>query len=131
MRYTMENLIDLIDLTQPPAFAPTGLMLERISPRQAYVVGSATSALGLGYLSLAIGKVRTITVRSDHRRFRSLHSFSEDVKYNHTRVTYITPWLCREPCAKTAGVVSRFVGPIDACHKSKAVPSTQFCVVLG
>ncbi|CAM9554235.1 unnamed protein product, partial [Laminaria digitata] len=34
-----------------------GLMLERISPRQVYVVGSAASALGLGYVSLAIGKI--------------------------------------------------------------------------
>lgn len=55
-------LKNLIDLTRPPAFPPTGLMLERISPRQVYVVGSATSALGLGYVSLAIGKVTTATV---------------------------------------------------------------------
>lgn len=32
-----------------------GLMLERLSPRQVYLVGSASTAVGLGYVALALG----------------------------------------------------------------------------
>lgn len=35
-----------------------GLILERKSSREVYAIGSIASALGLGYVSLAIGKVR-------------------------------------------------------------------------
>eukprot|EP00752_Nemacystus_decipiens_P011283 g10026.t1 len=34
-----------------------GLILERRSPRQVYAIGSLASAVGLGYVSLAIGKI--------------------------------------------------------------------------
>lgn len=40
----------------PPELA--GLMLERLSPRQVYLVGSASTAVGLGYVALALGTVR-------------------------------------------------------------------------
>lgn len=44
-----------------------GLMLEQMSPRQVYAVGSATTAVGLGYVALAIGKVSCVRVSGKNR----------------------------------------------------------------
>lgn len=40
-----------------------GLILERRSPREVYAIGSVASGLGLGFVSLAIGKVREVDQR--------------------------------------------------------------------
>lgn len=42
-------------------------MLEQMSPRHVYVVGSATTAVGLGYVALAIGEVSCVRVSGKNR----------------------------------------------------------------
>ena len=102
-------------------------MLERISPRQVYVVGSAASALGLGYVSLAIGKVITTTLISNERTLAITEgsvSCTTPRKIPSMISRSITPWLCGVLYAKTASVGSRSVHPINDCHDYKGVPST-------
>lgn len=52
----------------------SGLLLERLSPRQVYAIGSLTTALGLVYVALAIGKVRLLT----HKSLRAGRTSSAD-----------------------------------------------------